>query len=329
MSRSIFMNALRRGNPPGTFALGTGTSIACVELMQQTNAFFPQAHLDVETMTRLAIAGHTVLGLDMVMPLFSVCHEVAALGCNVDWGAPDAMPDSGKAIWKNSADIRIPSDFLQRPSCQVALDGIRVLRKRLGDSAAVCGKAFGPWTLSYHLFGVEDFLMGTLDDPDETRRKLDLLMPVTIAFARAQFEAGADVVLLADHATRDLCSPDAYGQFLKPMHTHLVQEIKGPMILHICGSTADRVAMIAQTGLAGFHWDTKSGPPERFRAWAGDRMSLMGGVNNLLLLNGRPDEVTAQARRAAAAGIDIVGPECAIPLKTPVANLQAIAKARA
>ena len=41
----------------------------------------------------------------------------------------------------------------------------------LGDSAAVCGKVFGPWTLAYHLFGVENFLIGTLDDPAATREQ--------------------------------------------------------------------------------------------------------------------------------------------------------------
>jgi MtaA/CmuA family methyltransferase len=328
MSRKTFVDALTRNNKSGQVVLGTGTSIVCQELMSQTGAFFPQAHLDAETMARLAITGHTVLGLDQVNPLFSVCHEVAALGCNVDWGAPDAMPDSGKPIWKTADDIRIPSDFLKRPSIQVALKAISLLRKRLGDSAAVCGKAFGPWTLSYHLFGVENFLMGTIDDPSETQRILDRLEPVTIAFAKAQLDAGADSLTLADHATRDLCSPDAYRQFLLPLHTRQAREVGAPAVLHICGNTSDRVGMIAQTGLACFHWDTKSGSPAEFRKLAGDRLSLMGGVNNLLLLNGKPHEVAAQARAAAQGGVDIVGPECAVPLKTPLANLKAIATIR-
>lgn len=37
-------------------------------------------------MFRLALAGHTILGFDVVMPLFSVCHEAAAMGCGVNWG---------------------------------------------------------------------------------------------------------------------------------------------------------------------------------------------------------------------------------------------------
>jgi hypothetical protein len=38
--------------------------------------------------------------------------------------------------------------------------------------------------------------------------------------------------------------------------------------------------------------------------------------------------VTAAARAAADAGIDIVGPECAVPLGTPLANLMAVAACR-
>jgi [methyl-Co(III) methanol-specific corrinoid protein]:coenzyme M methyltransferase len=322
------MNALARKNPPGRFALGTGTSIACQDLMRETGAYFPEAHLDVETMARLAIAGHTILGLDMVMPLFSVCHEAAALGCNVDWGAADAMPDCGKPIWSRAEDVRIPPNFLMHPSCQTPLKAISLLKNRLGDSAAVCGKAFGSWTLGYHLFGVENFLIGTLDDPDQTKRIMEKLIPATVAFAKAQIDAGADCILLADHATRDLCSPAAYREFVMPLHARLAKLIPAPVILHICGNTSDRVGMIAQTGLACFHWDTKTGPPAEMRKLAGDRLSLMGGVSNLLLLNGKPDEVTAQARRAAEGGIDIVGPECAIPLRTPLSNLKAIAAIR-
>ena len=323
MSRTRFLKALTRGNQPGEAAHGPGTSIACIDLMRQVGAFFPQAHTDSETMARLAMAGHTVLGCDVVMPLFSVCHEAAALGCNVNWGGPDAMPESGRPIWQTSDDIRLPGDLLSHPACRTPLEAIGLLKKRLGESVAVCGKVFGGWTLAYHLFGVENFLMGTLDCPDETLRILDRLMPVTLAFAKAQIDAGADCLLLGDHATRDLCSPAAYHDFLLPTHSRLAAEIDCPLILHICGNTSDRIGMIAQTGIECFHYDTRTGSPAEVRGLAGEKLALMGGVSNMLLLNGRPDEVASQAAAAAQDGIDIVAPECAIPLKTPLANLLA------
>jgi [methyl-Co(III) methanol-specific corrinoid protein]:coenzyme M methyltransferase len=323
MSRQTFLDAITRRKPRGR-VFGTGTSIACRDLMAATGASFPEAHLDPEQMAALAIAGHTVLGLDVVMPLFSVCHEAAAMGCRVNWGGPDAMPEGGKPIFKDEEDIRIPADLVTRPGCAVPLAAIGLLKKRLGDAAAVCGKVFGSWTQGYHYFGVENFLIGTLDDPAQTTRILDRLMPATIAFAQAQVDAGADCILLADHATRDLCSPAAYRDFLLPLHTRLAAEISVPVILHICGNTSDRIGMIARTGLDCFHWDTKTGPSAAVRGLAGPDLALMGGVGNYTLLRGTPDDVRAQVAAAVAGDIDVVGPECAIPLATPLANLKAI-----
>jgi [methyl-Co(III) methanol-specific corrinoid protein]:coenzyme M methyltransferase len=324
MSRCRFLAAIGSVDKACPTAYGSGTSIICRELMAKTGVRFPEAHVDAEKMAALALAGHTILGFDVVAPLFSVCHEAAAMGCNVNWGGPELMPESGKPIFHQLDDIRIPGDLLTRPGCAVPLQAIAILKKRLGESAAVCGKVFGSWTQGYHYFGVEQFLMGALDDPDATRRILDRLLPVTIAFATAQIEAGADCILLADHATRDLCGPRMYEQYLVPLHRRLAAEIKVPVILHICGNTADRIGMIAETGLACFHWDTKTGAPTEARRLAGPRLSLMGGISNYKLLRATPEEIAADSALAARAGINVVGPECAIPLTTPLANLLAI-----
>ena len=327
MTRSNFIDALYRRNI-GTTIIGTGTSIACIELMKHASSYFPEAHLDSEKMAALAETGHTVLGFDVVMPLFSVCHETEALGCKVDWGQMDSMPHSGTPIFKDPEEIKIPPDLINRPSCRIPIKAISLLKKRLGDSAAVCGKVFGSWTLGYHLFGIEQFLIETIENPSKVKQIIERLMPAAIAFANAQIDAGADCILLGDHATADLCSPAAYKKFLQEVHSRLAEEIKAPVILHICGNTRDRIGMISQTKLNCFHWDTKSGPPEEMRQLAGERLALMGGVSNTLLLNGSPDDIFKQAKAAAKAGIDIIGPECAIPLTTPLVNLKTIAAIR-
>ena len=325
MSKQLFLDALTRNNRTGQAVFGTATSIACQDLMDVTGARFPESHLDARKMADLAMAGHTELGLDVVMPLFSVCHDAAAIGSKVNWGSDSMMPESGKPIFKTADDVRIPDDLLKRPGCAVPLEAIRLLKQRLGDNAAVCGKVFGGWTLGYHCFGVENFLIGTLDDPLQTRRILQRLMPVAVRFARAQLEAGADCIMLGDHATRDLCSPNAYAEFVAPMHRELAQRIDGPVILHICGDTSDRIEMIAETGLDCFHWDTKTGSPQTARQLAGGRLSLMGGISNFELLKSTPESIRGDAIEAVRGGIDIVGPECAIPLTTPLENLKAVA----
>ena len=324
MSRDLFLRGITRDNSSDKLVFGTGTSIVCRDTMELTGAYFPEGHTNPEAMFRLALTGHSVLGLDVVMPLFSVCHEAAAMGCNVDWGSPEMMPESGKPIFKTCDDIRIPDDLLSHPGCAIPLQAIAMLKRELGNDAAVCGKVFGSWTQAYHYFGVEEFLIKTITEPDEVKRILKKLMPVTVKFAQAQVDAGADCLLLADHATRDLCSPEAYRQFLMEMHSELAGMIEVPLILHICGNTSDRIGMISETGIDCFHWDTKTGSAGNVRKMAGSRMALMGGIANPILLQGTPEDVVSMACAAVRGDIDVVGPECAIPLLTPLENLRAI-----
>jgi len=55
----------------------------------------------------------------------------------------------------------------------------------------------------------------------------------------------------------------------------------------------------------------------------------MGGISNYKLLRETPEVIRADAEAAVRAGMDVVGPECAIPLTTPLANLKAVATTKA
>ena len=68
--------------------------------------------------------------------------------------------------------------------------------------------------------------------------------------------------------------------------------------------------------------------PKQAVAAAGGQMALLGGISNVeALLQGTPDDVYQQARYNIEAGVDSIGPECAISLQTPLANLKAIVAA--
>ncbi|MFH1707143.1 MAG: uroporphyrinogen decarboxylase family protein [Planctomycetota bacterium] len=324
--RDIFLAALHR-RPVARPATGSATSVVTTDLMEHVGARFPEAHLDPAVMVRLAGAGHTVLGFDNVMPLFSVWHESAALGCRMDWGTPGRMPDGHSPIASFDRPFVPPAGWLDHPACRTPLEALRLLRRELGGTAAVVGKVFGPWTLGYHIYGVEEFLVQTLLNPDAVRAAITVLKEITVTFAQAQIAAGADTICLADHATRDLCGPEAYRDFLRDVHAELAARIPCPLILHICGDTADRIPMIATTGIPCFHFDSKV-PAERARQLAGPTLALMGGTGNIAVIrNGKPADVRADVRAKIAAGIDIIGPECAVPLDAPWRNLKALADA--
>ncbi len=216
--RDIFLAKITRQPAPRP-ATGSATSIVTMDLMDKVGAWFPEAHLDAQQMAALAGAAYTELGFDNVMPLFGVWHESAALGCHVDWGEKHRMPDSRHHLLENINDpVSVPNDLLLRPGCAVPIKALSLLSAEHGTEIAVVGKVFGPWTLGYHVFGVENFLIATITEPDAVKRAMRRLIEVTVRFGRAQIDAGADALTLADHATRDLCRPEAYRDFLVEIH---------------------------------------------------------------------------------------------------------------
>ncbi|OIQ62537.1 MtaA/CmuA family methyltransferase [Neomoorella thermoacetica] len=300
------------------------TSLVTVELMERTGAYFPDAHLDAEKMARLAATSYEVLGFDTIMPVFSAHTESAALGVPVDWGDKMSWPVNTSHPITDPEQIVIPDSFLEEPSMRTVLDAIKILRSQYGDRVAIIGKTYGPWSLAYHLVGTENFLMETILNPDKARRYLEVLLEASLLSAKAQIKAGADAILWGDHATGDLVSAEYYRDFLMKVHQYVTREVGAPIILHICGNTTKFIPYIVEAGFDAFHFDSKV-DAKLAKELAGNKMSLIGNINNpVTLLAGTPEDVKKETLYAIEAGVEIVGPECAIPLTTPLENILAI-----
>ena len=327
-SRERVLAALRR-DPVDRTPVCNPTSVATVELMDLVDAPFPDANREPELMARLAATGYTELGFDTIMPVFTIIQESSALGCKIQWEQKDNWPTvkMREPIWEDVDDVKIPSNFLTHQDTQCVLDAIKILKKEYGDEVAIIGKTMGPWSLGYHCFGVEPFLLLSLDDPGQTKLALDRMKDATIEFGIAQIEAGADALTLPDHATGDLVSGDYYKRYLRDLHIEFVERLPIPLILHICGRTVDRMGYIAQTGMAAFHYDSKNKPAESMEAVA-NRIALVGNINNPETLFAKePEDVRQEVRSNLDAEVQLVGPECAIPLQTALENLKAIPQA--
>jgi MtaA/CmuA family methyltransferase len=325
---NLVMSALYNGRKGDRPPAVNPTSVACHGLMDACGVSFPEAHLNAEAMAGLALAGHEILGFDTVMPEYSVVQEAAALGCTVDWGDRNRMPDCRDFPHEDFSDVTVPGDFLEKPSMRVVLDALSILRGRVGGRAAIIGKAMGPWTLSYHMAGTQNLLLQVgLGEKEKVTRMLRQLMPATLASIAAQFQAGADAVVLADHATGNLVGAYHYEELLLPIHQEITAQIPGPLILHVCGNCSDRLELFARAGFDAYHFEWQVDARDAV-ARIGDRLSLVGNVNNAqVLYQGTPDDVYRQARYAIEAGVHMIGPECAIPLSTPMENLKTIVAA--
>ncbi len=274
-------------------------------------------------MARLALAGHTICGYDVVFPAFGAgTQEAAALGVPVRWGDRHNLPAIAGHIWDHPDQISIPQDFLERPTVKAVIDAIRLLRTEIGDRVAIIGKIYGPWSLGYHTFGVQSFLKNTIKDPPKIHAILARLKEVSVLYGRAQIEAGADALTLGDHITADLIRPEAYPTFLLGIHREMGCEIPGPLIFHCCGKTLDRIEYFNENGLASYHFESANDARE-MRAKA--KMVLLGNVNApQTLLDGTREDVEREVFYALDAGVDIIAPECAVPVDSKLENVIAV-----
>jgi len=300
------------------------TSIATTESCHKLGINFQDTHMNADKMAALARYGASDLGFDSVMPYFSVIQEAAALGCDIKWGGPAEMPTQKNPPYKTPDDFTLPQDFLKRRSITTVLDALKILKKDIGENTLIIGKAMGPWTLSYHLHGVEDTLFDSIVEPGQLHEFIRKFIEVTKIFAQAQFDAGADIVTIADHITADLTGAHVYKDFLMDAHREIIKHLGGDrLILHCCGNTVDRLTLFADAGWKTFHIDSKNNIQDALVA--AQSMQLTGYVNNTdVLLKGSPTDVYAQVNEIIENGIKLISPECAVPLTVKNENLAAI-----
>ncbi|MBM3933239.1 MAG: MtaA/CmuA family methyltransferase [SAR202 cluster bacterium] len=316
------LNGLPVDRPP----VSNPTSVLTVELMDLVGASFPKALRDPDDNAALAATGHTELGFDSVYACPTLVIESSALGCEIQWEQKDNWPTvrMTNPIWKGPDEIKIPSNFMEHRDIKAINKSIEILKRDLGDEVAVFGKVTGPWTMGYHVYGVQNFLMMSIDDEVKTKKSLEKLKEICIMFGESQIAAGADALTFSDHPTGDLVSGDWYMKYLQELHTEMVERLDVPLILHICGRTVDRMDYIAQTGMAAFHFDSKNDPKESMDIMK-KRVRLVGNLNTPVTIYSKgPDDVKAEVFKALDAGVEMIAPEGAVPLRTRLENILAI-----
>jgi len=304
------------------------TSVATTSAMKKAKSYFPDAHIDAEKMAQLAAVGHDHFGFDSCTPYYSVHLECQALGATVDWKDASNTPYVVSKPMKKIDDLIIPQNFLEKTEFQALLKAIGILKKKYRNDVPVIGKVIGPWTLAYLLYGVENLTLDVILEPEKTAQLIRDLSVIPIAFAKAQFDAGADLVTWADHTTSDLVSSAVYEKFVLPIHQKAATELGeyGPTILHMCGNIMDRLPHIVETGFPIFHMDSRN-DIEQALTIVQDKMLITGCINNPhTLCHGDKSLIKKEVISNLQKGISLIAPECALPCNVPSENLLTLTK---
>lgn len=202
-----------------------------------------------ELCAEISAGAADVLGTDGAVMFADIMLPVMAMGVQV------ALTPEGPVIER---PLRSPGDLADlrwvepREDLGFVLEAIRLTRAALGERAAVIGIAGGPFTLAAYLIEgrpSRDQLTArrlAFTAPSLWAALLDRLTDVTIAYAGAQVEAGAQLIQVFDSWAGSLTAPD-YDTLVAPWAGRIMRAIRasGAPAVHFVASGAHLVERLA------------------------------------------------------------------------------------
>jgi len=272
-------------------------------------------------------------GFDYVNTMSDPAREAADCGARVEYfdQQPVALVENDALLADKTklAKLRIP-DPLGGGRMHNGIKALALFKNRVGDQLLVEGWIEGPIAEAADLRGINAVMMDFFDDPTFVRDLFAFVIEMELRFAKAQIEAGADLIGVGD-AAASLVGPQIYEEFVWPYEKQLMDGIHamgGRTRLHICGNTRKILRGMGRLGCHVVDLDFLA-PVQEGREQMGAEQVLLGNVDPVRVLrNGTREQITravAECHQQAGPRF-IVGPGCEVPRDTPEANLRALAE---
>jgi MtaA/CmuA family methyltransferase len=206
-----------------------------------------------------------------------------------------------------------------------------MFREQVGGEYPIMGWVEGALAEAADLRGVNSLMRDLFDRPEWVEELCAICLEVAVDFARAQIEAGADIIGLGD-AVCSLISPQFYRRFALPYEQRIFKSVHnmGALArLHICGDTSKIIDAMVESGADIIDLDYMV-DMESAAANYGEQISFCGNFDPVaVLLQGTPEDVYRHSIHC----MEIGGPRafsaggCEVPMWTPDENLEAQSQA--
>lgn len=314
---------------PPCICPGGMMNMITTDLMDLCGVTWPEAHTDPEMMAKLAMASFTNGCFDNVGVPFCMTVEAEALGAKVTMGSKIFEPHvtdyciDSVAKWNTLS----PMDH-NSGRAKVVLDAIRIMKSK-GLDAPIVGNIVGPISTASSVMEPVIYYKELRKKNKEAHEFMTFVTQQLIDFANAQIEAGADVIAISDPSgTGEILGRKAFEEFaVKYLNMLLdgIQQKHMGTIVHICGQMHSVYPQINMVHSDVLSFDSVV-PMREARENLPDRI-LMGNVSTYTLEFGTPEKVAALTKFCRDNGSDILSPACGLGTKSPLVNIQAIAKA--
>jgi len=201
-------------------------------------------------------------------------------------------------------------------------------KEKVGGERLIEGWIEGPCAEAADLRGINTLMVDFFDDPAFVFDLFDFVVEMELRFAKAQQEAGVDIMGVGDAAS-SLVGPAIYEEFVWPSQKELVDglhEMGLRVRLHICGNTSSILAKLGSLGCDIVDLDFMASMSAGRKAMGRDQV-LLGNIDPVRVLrDGTPESIAdaiAECHREAGPRY-IVGAGCEVPRGTPDENLRAL-----
>jgi len=269
-------------------------------------------------------------GFDYVSAISDPAREAADLGAAIEWfeDQPPAINEGHALLADKSvfASLRPPDVHAGRMGDRVR--ALELFRREVGGDLLIEGWVEGPCAEAADLRGINNLMTDFTDDPIFVHDLMEFVVDMELSFAKAQIEAGADLIGIGD-AAASLVGPKVYKDIVWPFEKRLVDGIHamgGLVRLHICGNTKRILEGMGRLGADIVDLDYPS-PVAMGRAAMGPNQVLLGNLDPVKVVrDGTPETVTEAiaACHRDAGDRYIAGAGCEICRGTPDANIFAL-----
>lgn len=270
---------------------------------------------------------------DYVNTMSDPAREAADCGAAVKFfdDQPAALVEEHALLTDTTrlAHLKIP-DPLGGGRMHNGLKALALYKEKVRGEKMIEGWIEGPCAEAADLRGINNLMLDFFDDPRFVRDLFEFVLEMELRFARAQVEAGAEVIGIGD-AAASLIGPEIYNEFVWPYEKKMVDGVHAlgaKVRLHICGNTRLILRDMARLGCDIVDLDSLA-PLDQARAEMGGNQIVLGNINPVTIIrNAGPSDVLRemeQCHRQAGARF-IVGAGCEIPRDTPSENVHALAE---
>jgi MtaA/CmuA family methyltransferase len=297
----------------------------------QIGAKYREYATDYRVLTEAQLRTAERFELDYVSSISDPTREAADFGAAVRY-LPDEPPsiDEGHALLADKttlARLKLP-DPLGGGRMHDRVKALARFKERVGLEKIIEGWVEGPCAEGADLRGTSALMLDFFDDPAFVRDVFACAVENALRFARAQVEAGADLIGVGD-AVASLVGPSIYEEFVWPFEKQLVDGLHalGTRVrLHICGNVRSILEGMGRLGCDIVDLDSMV-PLDQARAKIGPQTLLLGNLDPVRLLrDGTPGTIRnalAHCHRQAGSRY-IIGAGCEVPRDTPPDNLRAL-----